>query len=556
MKNKNSFFKKTTVLLCSTFILASCTPEATETFTVTWQDSDGTTLEVDEDVLADTLPTYDGDNPTKNGDAQYTYTFSGWSPEVTNVAEDITYVAQYTSTINTYTVTWKNSDETVLEIDDDVPYGTMPSYDGETPFCLGTDQFYYDFSGWDQELSIVTGDITYTACFLPTINTFTITWKDYDGAVLEVDENVIYGNTPTYDGTSLTREATAQYTYTFSGWSPVVVSVTADATYTANYDTTLNTFRITWKNYDGTVLETDEAVPYGATPTYDGAAPTKELYGSHTYSFSGWSPVVEPANGETIYVAQYTANAKNPHEYLYYSEGENSVTITGFIYSGYVSLILPELINDKPVTSIGDMAFYNCTSLKYVDIPDSVTYIGNNAFSFCTRLETVELSQNVATIGSQAFSTCLSLASIDIPDSVNSLGIQAFGDCSNLSSAKLPNNLPAINIGTFLRCQKLETIEIPNSVTTIANNAFSDCLKLESIDIPSSVEYIGTEAFVRCTELKEVYIPISVTYIGDYAFKNINSTPQVYCEAVSKPEGWSADWIIDSSCVIWDCLNN
>lgn len=416
MRSKNSFFKNTTALVFSAFFLVSCTPEATETFTVTWQDSDGTTLEVDEDVLADTLPTYDGDNPTKNGDAQYTYTFSGWSPEVTNVAEDITYVAQYTSTINTYTVTWKNSDETVLEIDDDVPYG--------------------------------------------------------------------------------------------------------------------------------------------ATPTYDGAAPTKELYGSHTYSFSGWSPVVEPANGETIYVAQYTANAKNPHEYLYYSEGENSVTITGFIYSGYVSLILPELINDKPVTSIGDMAFYNCTSLKYVDIPDSVTYIGNNAFSFCTRLETVELSQNVATIGSQAFSTCLSLASIDIPDSVNSLGIQAFGDCSNLSSAKLPNNLPAINIGTFLRCQKLETIEIPNSVTTIANNAFSDCLKLESIDIPSSVEYIGTEAFVRCTELKEVYIPISVTYIGDYAFKNINSTPQVYCEAVSKPEGWSADWIIDSSCVIWDYLNN
>ncbi|NLZ15513.1 MAG: hypothetical protein GXY27_02350, partial [Erysipelotrichaceae bacterium] len=105
-------------------------------------------------------------------------------------------------------------------------------------------------------------------------NTYTITWENYDGTVLETD-SVAYGSTPTYDGATPSKDGTDQYTYTFSGWSPSVVAVTSDATYIAQFSSAINSYTITWENYDGTVLETD-SVAYGAMPSYDGATPTRE----------------------------------------------------------------------------------------------------------------------------------------------------------------------------------------------------------------------------------------------------------------------------------------
>ena len=95
--------------------------------------------------------------------------------------------------------------------------------------------------------------------------TYTITWKNYDGAVLEIDENVLEGTTPTYDGLQPARESDAQFTYIWTGWSPVVGEATADATYTATFKEETNKYTITWKNDNGDVLKTDELF-YGETP--------------------------------------------------------------------------------------------------------------------------------------------------------------------------------------------------------------------------------------------------------------------------------------------------
>ncbi|MBR2300438.1 MAG: InlB B-repeat-containing protein [Bacteroidaceae bacterium] len=205
----------------------------------------------------------------------------------------------------TFVVTWVDEDGTVLETDTDVPYGTDPSYDSELPTKESDERYDYIFDGWTPEITPVTEDITYTATYIEVPRTFTVTWVDEDGTVLEVDTEVPYGATPSFDKSTPTKAATAQYTYTFTGWTPAIVPVTKDAVYTATYMPTLRTYTITWVDEDGTVLETDTDVPYGTIPSYDDEPPTKEGDYQYTYEFDDWTPTVVPVTSDAVYEATY-----------------------------------------------------------------------------------------------------------------------------------------------------------------------------------------------------------------------------------------------------------
>ena len=204
----------------------------------------------------------------------------------------------------------------------------------------------------------------------------------------------------------------------------------------------------------------------------------------------------------------------------------NSVTSIGDeAFSSCVSLQSITIPNS--VTSIGDNAFFLCKSLQSVTIPNSVTSIGYNAFFLCDSLQSITIPNSVTSIGDGAFYWCESLQSVTIPNSVTSIEDYAFFGCESLQSVTIPNSVTSIGDGAFNWCKSLQSVTIPNSVTSIGDKAFSGCDSLRSITIPNSVTSIGDEAFSDCTSLQSVTIPNSVKKIGDEAFSGCESLQSI-----------------------------
>jgi hypothetical protein len=112
------------------------------------------------------------------------------------------------------------------------------------------------------------------------------------------------------------------------------------------------------------------------------------------------------------------------------------------------------------VTSIGDYAFYECTGLTSVTIPNSVTTIGEGAFYQCTALTSVTIGDGVTTIGYCAFRNCNSLTSITIPNSVTTIGVAAFSRCNSLTSVIIGNGVTSIGNETFNECSSLTSVAV------------------------------------------------------------------------------------------------
>ncbi len=219
-----------------------------------------------------------------------------------------------------YTITFVNYDGTPLQ-SSEVEYGSTPAYTGETPTKPADAQYTYTFAGWDAELTAVTGDATYTAQFTTTLNKYAIVFANDDGTPLQSSE-VEYGAIPAYTGETPTKPADAQYTYTFIGWNPEILAVTGDATYTAVFEETLNTYTITWQNEDGNVIKTDE-VGYGLMPEYTGTTPTKEATNEYTYEFAGWLPKIKSVTKDICYTTFFERNKIEPTVYTVNINGEN-----------------------------------------------------------------------------------------------------------------------------------------------------------------------------------------------------------------------------------------
>ena len=179
------------------------------------------------------------------------------------------------------------------------------------------------------------------------------------------------------------------------------------------------------------------------------------------------------------------------------------------------------------VTSIGSSAFRRCSSLTSLTIPNSVTSIGSGAFFYCSGLTSVMIPNSVTNIGQNAFNSCSGLISVTIPNSLTSIVQGTFSFCTGLTSVTIPNSLTRIGYGAFQYCTALTSVTIPNSVTSIDEFAFFGCSGLTSVTIPNLVTSISDKSFAFCSGLTSVTIPNSVNSIGDQSFRSCTSLKSI-----------------------------
>ena len=197
--------------------------------------------------------------------------------------------------------------------------------------------------------------------------------------------------------------------------------------------------------------------------------------------------------------------------------------INNFSYTNYAPWYsyrssIKSVIIGEGVTSVGDMAFYDCDSMISFNIGNRVKSLGYKSFGDCDKLATVTIPNNVKTIGREAFVDCDSLTSIIIGNGVTAMGDTVFYNCTKLTSVTIRNGVTIIGNWAFGCCKNLKNITIPDSVKTIGNAAFMWCEELTNVVIGNGVTDIGDEAFYHCEKLENVTIGSNVKKIGARAF--------------------------------------
>lgn len=225
------------------------------------------------------------------------------------------------------------------------------------------------------------------------------------------------------------------------------------------------------------------------------------------------------SEGDTIYYniispyyaySQVEVTFKDSNEYAYNDEYVGAIAIPdSVLYDG----------NYYYVSKIGDRAFYYCTRLTSVTIPNSVTQIGDLTFYNCYGLVSVTIPNHIYMIPFNTFYNCTSLQSITLPENLIYLNSEAFYGCSSLTSITIPHNVRNISASAFEYCTNLTSVILPDSLTAIYSNAFKDCVNLDSITIPNTVTLIGGNAFLNTPFYNNM--PDGLVYINNilYSYK-------------------------------------
>ena len=290
----------------------------TNSYTYTFYDEDGTTV-----LKTDTINYGEviiaPENPTKESDNTYNYTFAGWTPEFvegTTITTDVTYTATYSREYMTYTVTFKNADGLEISSKNDYHYGDTVEVPAN-PTKESDNTYTYTFAGWTPEVvTTVAGNAEYTAKFTSEYINYTITFKNADGSVILTKTDYHYGDTVAQPAETPTKPADDENTYVFVGWTPDFVStVKGNAEYTATFSSTTKSYIYTFFDEDGTTVLKTDTINYGEVIIAP-ENPTKASDNTYTYTFTGWTP--EFVEGTTI-TANVSYTATYSKDYINYT---------------------------------------------------------------------------------------------------------------------------------------------------------------------------------------------------------------------------------------------
>jgi len=301
-----------------------------------------------------------------------------------------------------------------------------------------------------------------------------------------------------------------------------------------------------------------------------------------------WAFTAVNSSGKTIYyriTSDSTVEVTYPETGNYYNSPDAIKPAGG--------LLIPETVTTSngdtyTVTGIGKRAFYGCSLLTTVDIPNTVTYIGSEAFISCSKLQSVSIPTSVTRIDEKAFNGCSKLSyneddgalylgngenpylwlikaksktitSCVINSNCKCIYREAFRYCNNLTTVSIPNSVRKIDKNAFSDCENLEytlykgckyignddnpyyalwqvdrniqTITFKNDCRIICGYAFANCENLTEIEIPESIVSLSDGAFYNCNKLAEVIIPSTVECIGNAAFEQCVSLTSINIES-------------------------
>lgn len=385
------------------------------------------------------------------------------------------------------------------------------------------------------------------------------------GAVEEKDVNFI-----DYDGTLLYSYSAADFAnlgslpanpshtgLTAQGWNWTKAQITAQLAAMPNDPVWVGQMYIT----ESRDTEIDIALPEGRTSPYlsyavngsitidwgDNSTPTTDT-GTSLTTRKGTQHVYASAGEYTIKIhvasGSFTFYGTSTYLLLYKSSSANTNRV-------YANCVLAIRLGSN-VTSIGNNAFYYCTSLKYITMPSGVTSIGSYAFYLCYSIKSITIPSGVSAISGYIAYYCYSLTSVSMPSNLTSIDIYAFQHCHSLQTVTIPSGVVSIGSYAFNNCSALRSITIPSGVTSIGDSCFAANIALVEIRLLNGLESIGSGVFTGCSALASITVPATVTSIGNTVFSNCYGMAEYHFLSTTPPTAGTSPFAsIQQDCVIY-----